>query len=698
LGSTPTLTLLFTWVDAFQPKKRCSSSSTRLEKAGVLFNIAACLGCRAHYRVLSEPLTESALREAVQDFQHAAGYYALLQFLNLEGLGMELTPDLQHSSLKALELAMLGNAQLCAIDLATMGEMSASTVSRVAAGAAELFSRALESALRRYFPPSFVAELELLRDYARAQAMQYAAMELDANGTGNLKELMGLREADLLERVRRYDEAAYVAESLLRNETLIQDTLLCRRLETISRRCRTGRARCERENAVVFQIECRQTSANGVHRRSAPQALPFNILAATPDPKDLASALGDGTEKEHEAALRPVQFLPKDSPLLTFATIIPHELGAVADRYMHEAKALVERAVARLREANHLSATLRQELNTNTILASIPAKPADVRESETPEKLSPGLVAKFRTLLAELSTGNGIDSVSEELIRQITAKLDHVEHRLEAEAAEDASWRIRVAKHAYRPESAEAQQPYTAALEYIKIELKACQAAARGLQGRVQQCHNSSVRDAMAVLKAHSQERKDTALEQLDENSDNHSSSLICRDHPAASQLSYAAAKLLDLEKRRETLARELEQRYASDEFGHVLLDDHLPVDLAQAHPTQLVQKVIEHRYASLVCQAEDLLGSVASSARAELQRAVDDLQQLHAERDRELANAADKAGRVHRAIEDMQTLVQETNHLRGRCARLLEKTESLAADVDGFCEARRLEVALDMP
>ncbi|KAF6001962.1 hypothetical protein F1559_002321 [Cyanidiococcus yangmingshanensis] len=524
------------------------------------------------------------------------------------------------------------------------------------------------------------------------------AMELDANGTGNVTELMGLPETDLVERVRRYDDAAFVAENLLKNEAALRDPLLCRRLEAISNRCRSARERCERENAVVFQVEFRQSHHNGAQRRSAPQALPFSILASAPDPKEFATALGDGSEKEWEAALRPDQFLPADSPLHTFATIVPHELASVADRYMHEAKALVEREVARLREANQLSAALRKETNLNSILASIPTKPADVRDSETPEKLNAGLIAKFRRLLAELATDREIDPVSEELIRQIADKLDRAESRLDAEAAEDASWRIRVARHAYRPESADAQQPYNAALQYIKTELKACRAAARGLEARIQQCRATSIREATAMLDTQPQDRVDVLREQPGGDSDNHPGQMICRDHPVAAQLLYAATKLLDLEKRREALARELEQQYASDEFGRTLVEDRLPLDQVQAHPKQILQKVIEHRYASLVRRAEDLLGSVAASARAELHQAVEDLQRLHAEQDRELAHAADKAGRVHRAIEDMQALVQETNSLRGRCSRLLERTESLVADVNGFCEARRLEVALDPP
>jgi len=702
----PNVTLTFTWMDAFQTRQRCSSSSTQLEKAGLLFNLAVCYCTRAHDLVLPEPLTEAALREALQGFQCAAGLFALIQHMSLDSIGADLTQDLHQTSLDTLKLVMLGNAQLCTVDFAIAENRSSSTVSCLAGGAVELYGRAVANAGTRYFPADFIVELELLRDYAEAVAMQYAAMELDADGTGDIQRLMAMQEEDLVERARRYSEAVVIAERLLKSELVRRDTPLQRRIEALRDRCRSARERCERENAVVFQVDFSKRRADDRNRHSAPSQLRRRILATTPDLRELAASLGDGQAAERMAALSPAAFLLPSSPLLALQNLVPLEFIPMRSDYDKRVRALVERAVERLREANRVSGSLRRELNLEAILASIPRKFSDLRETETPEELNRGTVVRFKELHADLNAEEGSDRLASELIRQAKEKVRRAEILLSAEAAEDAEWRAKLRGRAHRPESAEAQQSYHAELHLIQIELQACTAARRSVSTRAQHCQESSVRDALSILEQNGSNGETTsaatstatittsAPAQCGSIFD-HRSRVITTEHPVAVQLHHAAARLVDMETRRDAVARELEQQRFSDDFGCTLLEDPLPDDDFHASATEIIERIIERRYGALIRRAEDLLGSVASSARHELIKAVEDLKSLRAERDRELAAAADLAGRVHRAIEDMQALIQERNRVRERCSRLLERSEALLGSVEGFCEARRLEVSL---
>mmetsp|Transcript_22620 Transcript_22620/g.37299 ORF Transcript_22620/g.37299 Transcript_22620/m.37299 type:complete len:811 (-) Transcript_22620:609-3041(-) len=134
--------LEFQWYDAFQPKKRCSSYNIQLERAGVIFNLAALHSQLAMGQNLA---TAEGLKIACNYFQIAAGLFLYLKDTVLPQLLAPPTPDLSAECLGCIVNVMLAQAQACFCEKAIKDNMKSAIVAKLAAHAAEYYDLALRS-------------------------------------------------------------------------------------------------------------------------------------------------------------------------------------------------------------------------------------------------------------------------------------------------------------------------------------------------------------------------------------------------------------------------------------------------------------------------------------------------------------------------------------------------------------------------
>ncbi|CAM9733984.1 unnamed protein product, partial [Phaeothamnion confervicola] len=146
IGDTSEVKVGFSWSGSFVPTKKSSQSTLHFERVCVLYNIGAL---ESHGGAQCDRNSDEGLREACKHFQLAAGIFSHIRDSLSNGLVGALTPDLTPDGLSAAASLMLAQAQACfyekaARDVKKGVGMKPKIVSKLAAGAQELYSQALE--------------------------------------------------------------------------------------------------------------------------------------------------------------------------------------------------------------------------------------------------------------------------------------------------------------------------------------------------------------------------------------------------------------------------------------------------------------------------------------------------------------------------------------------------------------------------
>lgn len=102
----------FTWHDAFKSSKKASQQNIHLEKAAILFNLAAV---HSQIALSADRTTPTGLKQACNSFQASAGVFAFLRDheSGKAALGGASTLDLSTDCAGMLEKLMLAQAQEC---------------------------------------------------------------------------------------------------------------------------------------------------------------------------------------------------------------------------------------------------------------------------------------------------------------------------------------------------------------------------------------------------------------------------------------------------------------------------------------------------------------------------------------------------------------------------------------------------------
>lgn len=142
----PELDTPLLWVNAFDPEDHAAIADLRYDRLATLFNLAvneANLATAAYRHRRTDP---TALRRTTKHFQLAAGFFRVASDQPTPGGVHVMTCDLHPTALRALQYAMLGNAQqafylLCVHNATTGGALLA----RFAMGARDFYDVAAET-------------------------------------------------------------------------------------------------------------------------------------------------------------------------------------------------------------------------------------------------------------------------------------------------------------------------------------------------------------------------------------------------------------------------------------------------------------------------------------------------------------------------------------------------------------------------
>ncbi|KAJ4458458.1 putative ALG-2 interacting protein X [Paratrimastix pyriformis] len=168
---TPEINLTWTWMDAFDPRKKVADRSIFLEKAGVMFNLGACL---SYEGVTSNRTTPDGMKAAVRLLQQAAGWFEYLrQYLHKVPLG-SLTLDLSDQGLQLLTNLMLAQAMEIYYEKAAADNVSLVLQAQLAQAVSDLYQQThmkiTTGPLATHFDKSWYLHAEVKWHYFAAKA------------------------------------------------------------------------------------------------------------------------------------------------------------------------------------------------------------------------------------------------------------------------------------------------------------------------------------------------------------------------------------------------------------------------------------------------------------------------------------------------------------------------------------------------
>lgn len=170
-----TVSVPFTWNDAFRPAGKLTSYHLTFERASVIFNIAAlCSRVGVNKKAAKD---DSSLREAQAQFLTAAGVYDWMTHSADVTASSLTSPDFHVDLLYMLKFLMLAQAQACYFEVATANaaKISPGTISKLAMGTAELYRSAYNYADKPHVKALFTQYKWHHHIYFQLMAYQAAA-------------------------------------------------------------------------------------------------------------------------------------------------------------------------------------------------------------------------------------------------------------------------------------------------------------------------------------------------------------------------------------------------------------------------------------------------------------------------------------------------------------------------------------------
>ncbi|EHA8588200.1 Vacuolar-sorting protein BRO1 [Cocos nucifera] len=171
---------VFTWHDAFKPNKKVSLPSIHLEKAAVLFNLAAVYSQIALSADRSSP---AGLKQACNSFQAAAGSFAFLRDqAAAKAAAAGATLDLSPECTSMLERLMLAQAQECFFEKVIADAKPPGLCSKVARQVGLYYEEAYAAItgppLNQHFDRTWVSHVQLKAAQFYAEACYRYSLEL----------------------------------------------------------------------------------------------------------------------------------------------------------------------------------------------------------------------------------------------------------------------------------------------------------------------------------------------------------------------------------------------------------------------------------------------------------------------------------------------------------------------------------------
>lgn len=450
---SPNLPVNLLWVSAFDSEEQCSLSDVRIDNLAVLFNLGVCEAHLANSVFRQRRANPNAMKTATHHFRNAAGYFQAAGDLPIPGGFHAATRDLYPATLKALEMAMLGNAQQALYEIALEGGNSPSVLARFAIGARDFYAIAEESCrepdvvnttINAYVgrpAGALAAYFDVIAEWSMTTAAR------DEHDMGQQLKRISLAEHSLQVSSRTVQQlqnsGALASVNTLRESLTLE-------LEDFRTRIAARKSEAEQENRTIYFT----TPALQVQ-----QIVPRQSVR----PTDVQTALRDESVDQRLLAL-------KDLP----EPVTP-EVSGIASRYSDMVAKTVADTVTSVNEAaDDLRGKILQIEATisswQTLVDANGRKPSAVQASSLEED------QKAIDAVLKAQDRGGIDALIERqsqllsLAGEAKSQTQSIETLLRTEEAEDRQLRQRVSFH--RRTSVELTEPYWSTMTKIKRNLE----------------------------------------------------------------------------------------------------------------------------------------------------------------------------------------------------------------------------------
>lgn len=440
------------WVNAFDGNDHCVVNDLALDHVAALFNLGVCEASLATVAYRNRRTDPGAMKVAAQHFQVAAGYFAAASDLPSPGGIRAITSDLYPSSLRALKMVMLGNAQQILYEIALeSGIGKAAYLAKFAVGARDYYLIAEESCSDADVVNTCINAYVGRPAGALAAYFDVVAQAAQANASRDdhdmPQQLTRLRKAQEsvntgLNTVKSLDTSSLATVTNLRHSLITE-------LENLKVSLHRRREEAEAENRQVYYCSPADDVPDIVGRKSAKPADVSNVMS----------------EEAVDERLRPFASLPE---------ALSPELSGVAAKYTDMVAATVADAVSSINTtAAHLQELVLQADASITTAQSTAANDAarpQTRPASSPEEEQKAIDAlRFAQERGGLETLRELQGQVIRLANETKIQVQSIDTLLQGEDAEDRQ--LRGTYHVTRPTSAEIGRPYFTNLAAIRSKL-----------------------------------------------------------------------------------------------------------------------------------------------------------------------------------------------------------------------------------
>uniref|UniRef100_A0A0E0BC69 BRO1 domain-containing protein n=2 Tax=Oryza glumipatula TaxID=40148 RepID=A0A0E0BC69_9ORYZ len=397
--------LAFTWHDAFKTGKKASVASIHLEKAAVLFNLAAVY---SQIALAADRATDVGIRTACGSFQSAAGAFAWMRESGVAAKAVAAgatTVDVTPECAAMLEKLMLAQAQECFFEKVIAGGKPPALCSKVARQVGifyeEAYAALSAAPLSQHFDKTWVSHVQLKAAQFYADACYRCSLDLHE------KEEIAQEIARLKIGISALADAKKVARGVA--------APLLDSVNKLESNMKTNLERAMKENDRVYLMRVPDASSLG--------ALPAASLVK---PTSLAEVLDASKER-------------------LFSSLVPDGSMKALSKYTEMVDNIIRTQAEKLQQASEITRVRLKEMDLPDSILSLEGNitlPLDLKEDVEAVQISGGPAG----LEAELQQLRDLSRVNQELLVQ-------TEEMLQKEANEDAQFRTQFGSRWTRPQS-----------------------------------------------------------------------------------------------------------------------------------------------------------------------------------------------------------------------------------------------------
>lgn len=397
-------TLTFVWFDAFKPKQKASQQNIHLEKASVLFNLAAVY---SQIGLSYDRNTVDGRRQASHAFVAAAGSFAFLRdnASMKVSVGNSTTNDLSVECAGMLEKLMLAQAQECVFENTIAKGSTPGVCAKISRQVGLYYEEALAALnvapLSQHFDKSWIVHVQLKAAIFYAEACYRYGLELH-------------EKEEIAEEIARLKSAISVLTEAKKSSRGAAAQLLDA-MSKLEGNINRNLERAVKENDRVYLMRVPTAS-------SLPPLPAFSMVK----PMAMNEVLDASKEK-------------------MFASLVPDSSAKALSRYTEIVDNIIRTQAEKLQQASEVTRVRLKEMELPDSILALEGNftlPTNLKEDVEAVQISGGPAG----LEGELQQLKDLRRVNQELLVQ-------TEELLQKEAREDAQFRSQFGTKWTRPQS-----------------------------------------------------------------------------------------------------------------------------------------------------------------------------------------------------------------------------------------------------